>query len=196
MIKLKISRQIAKLVARLLQKPRIFLYWLLSDNPILGKPRCFQPIQSVGQGKLIFGKNVNVGVFPSPLFFSTYAYIEARKPSARIYIGENTWINNNFSVIADTTSITIGKRCLIGTSVEILDSDFHALSSTERASDKKSVAQSVIIEDDVFLGSNVKVMKGVTIGKGSVIGSGSIVTKSIPENVIAAGVPARVIRSI
>jgi maltose O-acetyltransferase len=50
----------------------------------------------------------------------------------------------------------------------------------------------VTIGDNVFIGSNVILLKGVSIGRNSVIGNGSIVTRSIPENVIAAGVPCRI----
>ena len=50
------------------------------------------------------------------------------------------------------------------------------------------------IEDKVWIGANVTVLKGVTIGKNAVIGAGSVVTKSIPENAIAIGAPAKVIR--
>ena len=53
-----------------------------------------------------------------------------------------------------------------------------------------------VISENVFIGDNVTILKGVTIGVNSVIGNGSIVTKSIPDNVIAAGNPARVIRNI
>ena len=48
----------------------------------------------------------------------------------------------------------------------------------------------------MFIGDNVTILKGVTIGANSVIGSGSVVTKNIPENTIAAGVPAKVIRNL
>ena len=54
----------------------------------------------------------------------------------------------------------------------------------------------VVVGQNVFLGSNVVILKGVTIGDNSVIANCSVVTKSIPENVIAAGVPAKVIRRL
>ena len=54
----------------------------------------------------------------------------------------------------------------------------------------------IIIEDNCFIGHGSIIMPGVTIGKNSIIGAGSIVTQSIPENSVAAGVPARVIKSI
>lgn len=52
----------------------------------------------------------------------------------------------------------------------------------------------VVIGDGVWIGTRVIIMPGVTIGKGSIIGAGAVVTKDIPENVIAVGVPAQVIK--
>ena len=57
------------------------------------------------------------------------------------------------------------------------------------------VAQPTIIEDGVFLGDHVVVLKGVTIGRGSVIGANSVVTRDVPPLTIAAGMPARAIRT-
>ncbi|MCS2572069.1 hypothetical protein NXX61_16750 [Bacteroides ovatus] len=54
----------------------------------------------------------------------------------------------------------------------------------------------IIIEDNVWLGMNVTVLKGVCIGENSLIGAGSIVTRDIPANVVAAGIPCRVVKSI
>jgi len=135
-------------------------------------------------------------VFPSPLFFSTYAYLEARNVTATISIGSGTWINNNFCAVADHSSIVIGSRCRIGPNVEILDSDFHGLRVEDRGLSRAEWAKAVSIGDDVFIGSNAKILKGVTIGSGSIIASGSIVTKDVPAGVIAGGNPARVIKAI
>ena len=153
-------------------------------------------MQGVGLGVIEFSGHVNIGVFPSPFFFSTYAYIEARNSSARISIGEGTWINNGFSAIAEHTSITIGRRVLIGTNVEIYDSDFHGIRVDDRNTSRAELAKPVIVEDDVFLGSNVRVLKGVTIGRGSVIANSSVVVKDVPPGVIAGGNPARVLTEI
>lgn len=68
----------------------------------------------------------------------------------------------------------------------------YRLASDPRAGKPKPV----IIEENVWIGEGVKVLKGVTIGKNSVIGAGSVVTKSIPDNVIAAGNPCKVIKQI
>ena len=54
----------------------------------------------------------------------------------------------------------------------------------------------VVIKDHVWIGANVTIMPGVTIGENSVIGAGSVVTRDIPDNVVACGVPCRVMREI
>jgi len=120
----------------------------------------------------------------------------ARGAGSLIEIGDNTWINNNFVAIAEHTAIKTGKNVLVGTNVEIYDSDFHGIERQLRRISDPAWARSVTICDDVFIGSNVKILKGVTIGQGSVIANGSIVTKSIPMNVIAGGIPAKVFRQI
>lgn len=176
--------------------PRVYLYRLLSNNQIHGKPIRIQPIQFLGLGSIHFKENVRVGVFPSPLYFSSYAYIEARTKGASICIGENTWINNNFCIIAHRSSIDIGRNCLIGTNVQIYDSDFHAIKHQDRGIPSLVKAEPVCIGDNVFIGSNVTILKGVSIGNGSVIAAGSIVCSSIPCNVVAGGNPAKVIKEI
>jgi maltose O-acetyltransferase len=196
MLKKRLQRRLASLLARMLQTPRVALYSLLSNNKYEGLPRRFQPLQTVGLGTIEFGSEVTVGCFPSPLFFSTYAYVEARQTTATVSIGRGTWINNDFSAIAEHTCITIGQNCLIGTSVEILDSDFHGIKVEERMSSRPEWARPVTIGNNVFIGSNVKIMKGVVIGNGSVIANGSIVTKDVPPGVIIGGNPAKVLRVI
>lgn len=192
----RLRRRSARLLTKLIQSPRVLLYRFLSTAHIEGRPTCYQPLQAVGAGEIHFSGMVRIGVFPSPLFFSTYAYLEARASTARISIGAGTWLNNGFSAIAEHTSITIGQRVLMGTNVEIVDSDFHGLLVEDRCRSLPAWARPVIVEDDVFIGSNVKVMKGVTIGRGAVIANGAVVVKDIPAGVIAGGNPARVIRAL
>lgn len=196
MFKEKIKRRLANWLGRITQYFRIFFYSALSTNRITGNPVRLQPIQAIGFGKILFGDDVKIGVFPSPFFYSTYAYIEARNPSASISIGSGTWINNNFCAIAEHTSITIGLNCFIGTNVQILDSDFHGMRLEERRISKAEWAKPVVVGDNVFIGSDVKILKGVSIGSGAVIGSGSLVIRDIPAAVIAVGSPARVIRTV
>lgn len=77
---------------------------------------------------------------------------------------------------------TVGERCHIGSGAVLAG-------VIEPAS-----AQPVIIEDDVLIGANAVVIEGVRVGKGSVVAAGSIVIQDVPEGVVVAGVPARVVK--
>jgi maltose O-acetyltransferase len=150
----------------------------------------------LGNGIVEFEKNVKLGYFPSPFFLSGYIHLETRGNNSSIIFGEDTNVNNNFVAIAEHKTITIGRRCFIGTNVEIYDSDFHGISVQDRRTSDPENSKPVLIGNDVFIGSNVKIMKGVVIGNGSVIANGSIVVSEIPQSVIAGGNPARVLKSI
>jgi len=83
---------------------------------------------------------------------------------------------------------------LIGFSLNVINCDFHGLGVSERNLEPPS--KDVSIDDNVFLGSNVTILKGVKIGENSVIASGSVVVKDIPPNAIAAGNPCVVIGTV
>jgi len=120
--------------------------------------------------------------------------LQARSRNSRITVGDGTYFSNNVQVIAET-HVRIGTKCLIGDGVLIMDSDGHNLTA-ERRHEGPSLAGDIVIDDNVFIGSRVIVLKGVTIGKDSVIGAGSVVVRSIPPGVIAAGNPAKVLRPL
>lgn len=192
----KILRKIRGGIRLVFQKTRIYFYSLMSPNKVEGKLRLLQPAMLCGSGRIIVERGVTIGFFPSPQFFSTYSHIEARSSKAVIEIKAGTWISNNFCVIADHTSIYIGENCRIGSNVEIIDSDFHGLSVTERNISKPERARPVLISNDVFLGSNVKILKGVVVGEGAIVANGSVVFESIPAFAIAAGNPAKIVRNL
>lgn len=76
----------------------------------------------------------------------------------------------------------------------IVDSDFHGIPPDARA--EPSPSQPVHIGNNVWLGSRVMVLKGVTIGDNAVVAAGGVVTKDVPANTLAGGVPAKVLRII
>lgn len=186
----------SRIVFSLTRKLRVAFYKLLSDQTIEGPALLLQATQTRGPGRIISGRNVVIGYFPSPHFFSTYAYLECRSPQAIIQIGQGTRINNAFVAICEYTSIDIGENCLIGTHVEIVDSDFHALEASVRKKNGHGASAPVRIGNDVFIGSNVKIMKGVSVGDGAVIANGSVVVRDINPQTLAAGVPATVVKSL
>ncbi len=183
-----------KLIEVFLQKPRVFFYYFLSNIPINAKKH--QPILANGEGIIKIGKNVNFGVRYSKDYYTRYGYLNARRKESCIEIGDNTWINNNITIISDGKKISIGKSCLIGTDVEILDSDFHDLDPKYRFGGKNILKGDVVIQDNVFIGNGVTILKGVTIGKNSVIGNRSVVVNSIPENSVVVGTPAKVVKQL
>ena len=196
MLILKIRRRLAWYAIRLVQTFRVAWYAVLSTNQVAGKPVRFQPLQAAGAGKILCGVNVRIGVFPSPGFLDSYAYIEARNASARVTIGSGTWISNGFRCIAEHTAVSIGENCLIGTNVEILDSDFHGLDLHERNVSKPEWGRPVVLEDNVFVGSNARILKGVRIGAGSVIANSSVVISDVPPMTVVGGIPARMLRAV
>lgn len=185
----------SRFLIKLIQLPRIIFYKLLSNS--LGNSKNVkvnQPVLKIGKG-VINLYNCTIGYWPSPYFWTTYAHIEARNNTAEVFIGAETCINNNVVIIADKSSIFIDKKVLIGANVFITDSDFHGLDAYNRLNGEYD-CQAVYINENVFIGSNVTILKGVTIGANSIISAGAVVSKSIPENVIAGGVPAKVIRDL
>lgn len=114
--------------------------------------------------------------------------ITTQDPFALIIIGNHCGFSG--TVVGAFSSIKIGNNVRCGANTLITDSDWH--NDDPRAGKPAPV----IIEENVWLGEGVKVLKGVTIGKNSVIGAGSIVVKSIPENVVAAGNPCKVIKRL
>ncbi len=112
-------------------------------------------------------------------------------PGAKLVIGAGTYLNYGVSFSAHR-ELLIGENCLIGNYAVVMDGDYHDLFD-HRLPGKSAP---VIIEDDVWLGLRVTVLKGVRIGRGSVIGAGSVVTEDIPPYSLAFGVPAKVIKAL
>ncbi len=176
-------------------KLRILKYSFLSEcQNVVGKPILNQPLLLNGKGKISFGENCKFGYKSSPMFYSSYCYIEARNVDSRIFFGKNNYFNNNCR-IESTDKIEFGSNILVGVNCSFLDNDGHNLTIDNRKRGLPNAAP-IQIGNNVFFGDNVTVLKGVTIGDNSVIGNGSVVTKSIPSNTIAVGNPAKVIREL
>lgn len=137
------------------------------------------------------GKNVYL---QGPIYFD-FGY--------NISMGDGSYANFNFTVL-DEGKVTIGKSVFIGPNVSLL-TPIHPLCWQDRNSFLNTETNqttnlertgAITIQDNCWLGGNVTICGGVTIGEGSVIGAGSVVTRDIPPNSLAAGVPCKVIRSI
>jgi acetyltransferase-like isoleucine patch superfamily enzyme len=180
-------------LGRILRRARVFKYRVLSTcRRVSGSPVALQPVLFVGNGTIRLGQNVEFGWPTSALFYTGYCHVEASTHESVIEFGDGAQINNNTFIKSEGPGIRIGARALLGSYVEIFDSDFHDLRANRRRDGQAQMAP-VELGEDVFIGDGVKILKGVSIGAHSVIGAGSVVTTSIPAGVIAAGNPARVI---
>lgn len=126
--------------------------------------------------------------------------------NGHIEIGDFTVINHNTFINADN-SIKIGKYCLIARDVLIQDNNSHPVCPTERI--KQAIAHydvptdtyqsenaPIEISDAVWIGTKAIILKNVKIGYGSVIAAGAVVTKNIPALSVAAGNPAKIVKTI
>jgi acetyltransferase-like isoleucine patch superfamily enzyme len=180
----------------LARQPRIWKYRALSDcRQVSGTPLILQPVLFLGPGRIAIGEDVRFGWRQSPDFYTGYCQLEVSKPEATIAIGAGTEFSNSVMLKSEGAGISIGHGGLIGSWVEIFDSDFHDLHPDRRRSGTPSMAP-VEIGDNVYLGQGARILKGATIGDGSVIGASAVVVGTIPAGVVAAGNPARVIREL
>ncbi len=113
--------------------------------------------------------------------------------------GKNIHIGNNFTgnynlTILDVKEVYIGDNVMIGPNT-LITTVGHPISPKGRR-EHLAFAEPITIKDDVWIGGNVTILPGVTIGENVVIGAGSVVTKDIPDNSLAVGIPARVKKEI
>lgn len=139
--------------------------------------------ESSGILKDLFGTETDVHI--EPPFFCDYG--------TNISLGKKVFMNFN-CIILDVAPVTIGNFVLFGPAVQIYTA-LHPVHAAERRVGLES-GSPVVIGDDVWIGGGAIVCPGVSIGARSVIGAGSVVTRDIPEDVLAAGNPCRVIRSL
>ena len=106
------------------------------------------------------------------------------------------YMNNDCEIVC-FDSITIGKDVAISKRAVIRDSDNHTVKDLVAvdSSAKREITAPIRIGNHVWIGMNVTILKGVTIGDGAIIAAGSVVNKDIPANCLAAGVPAKVIKT-
>lgn len=148
-----------------------------------------------GKKNIIIGENckLNSGPRTNPLTGFLFCSIGADK-NGKVIIGNNVGISN--SSIYSQNKIIIHDNVNIGNSTTILDTDFHSIDYKLR-DDYNSVKRApIVIKNNAWIGCNCIVLKGVTIGENSIVSAGSVVTKSIPDNEIWGGNPAKFLKKI
>jgi acetyltransferase-like isoleucine patch superfamily enzyme len=186
-------------VRRWLILPYVKLIFVMNDIP-WGKDWQFYGvpiIQRHRRSMMQFGPHLSLrsSVRTNPLGPTHPVILCTWQERALLEIGAHFGMTGGSIVAAER--ITIGEHVAVGANTTIIDTDFHPLDSQERRSHpQKANTAPVIIEDDVFIGMNSLILKGVRIGQGSIVGAGSVVTKDVPDGVIVAGNPARVIGNV
>lgn len=146
-------------------------------------------INALSEKGIIMGSNVSIA--RDCIIICTGVIAQKGKG---ITIGDGTGINAR-AYLSGQGGIEIGRNVIFGPEVKIF-SENHNYADHELAIKAQGVTRKgVIIGDNCWLGAGTTVLDGVTIGEGCVIAAGSVVTRSIPENSIAAGVPARIIKN-
>jgi acetyltransferase-like isoleucine patch superfamily enzyme len=155
---------------------------------IYGRP----VIQRYRPSRISIGRGLELRSWFSanPLGITRRCLLATWGAGAIIEIGEDVGMSG--VAICAQTRVTIGNRVVIGANSVVTDTDFHSLDASHRFSTGTSLP--ISIEDDVFVGMHVLILKGVCIGRGAVIGAGSVVTRNVPAGAVVAGNPARIVR--
>lgn len=173
----------------LVRKAIIFFYSLITApfnlrhcNKVGKRVRTRRRPNIENMGAIVIGDDVNINSrnVQTDLVTGPNGYLE---------IGDSTSINFGVSIVANK-KIMIGERVRIGPYTMIYDSNMHVHGNRY----ERAPGDPVTIDDDVWLASRVMVMKGSRVGKGSIVAAGSVVSGIIPPYVVAAGIPARIVR--
>ncbi len=190
---LRFDRSFLRLRTWIWRRKAAWQAWVNGGNASLIKCSVEAPLRINGRGTVILD-DTTIGYRLGPRVGNGESVLQARREKSLIKIGKNTNINNNLTIICNE-KVEIGCDCLIGEEVKIYDSDFHGIHPENRRGNKGKIA-SVTIGNNVWIGSRAIILKGVQIGTGSIIGAASVVTSDVPENVIFAGSPARLVQHL
>lgn len=166
---------------------KLGIQWQLKNVQRIGKEiELTGPVIIRNAGTIEIGDQVRLeGNWHKPI------YISLARPDAKLIIENNAGINYGVE-ISLVKEVFIGAYSFISIDCLIYDTDWHSLDGLDR---DVPVAPTRIGRG-VWLGARVTVLKGVTIGNNTVVAANSVVTHDLPNNVLAAGNPAKVIRSI
>lgn len=183
-------------------------YWLrrLRDGVelSLAKLHLFPQFDAVGPGchvarprqVRVHGPNITLGAYvhlratPTQKIWLTAWRHPSRE--GRIHIDDYSLISPGVRIIS-SNRVTLGRSVMLASYTYITDSDWH---DTYDRTEELGKHAPVHLADNVWVGDGAMICKGVTIGRNSIIGARSVVTGDIPENVIAAGNPATVVRRL
>jgi acetyltransferase-like isoleucine patch superfamily enzyme len=137
------------------------------------------------------------------VFFSDGCIVSVRREmsaagafvESSLTVGERTFFNEYCNIRCGGGDISIGRECLFGEFVSLIGSTHNFGRGVSVISSGIDMARrNIVIGDNVWVGAGVTILPGVTVGSGVVIGANSVVVRDVPDDVVVAGSPARVIR--
>ena len=131
----------------------------------------------------LFGHDVDSSLRVFPPFYTDFG--------KNIHIGKNVFINACCH-FQDHGGVTLGDGCQIGHNVVFATLN-HGMAPEDRGT---TYPAPIRLGENVWVGSNATILQGVSIGDNSIVAAGAVVTRDVPENVIVAGVPAKIIKTI
>ena len=192
---MKGSVMMLKEIKSIIKKILGIKYYSLGSNSFIAYPnQIMNPTKD--KSKIVIGDNSTI-----------HCQIQILGHGGQVRIGNHCFVGEN-SYIWSGKSVHIGDRVLIGHNCNVFDNDGHPFDKDERHAQFKKIFsdghpkninlsdREVIIEDDVWIGANVTVLKGTRIGKGAIIGAGSIVSRNIEPFTVNAGSPSKILRRL
>jgi acetyltransferase-like isoleucine patch superfamily enzyme len=176
---------------------KVYSMWISTNFKEFGNLSIiYYPIVIVGGKYITIGRNTKLG---AEGFLTAWDFYRGENYNPEIIIGDNNWIGEGFHITSNN-KIIIGNGVLMGKKVTISDNSHGKIEINQLSIppiDRKLYSKGIVdIKDNVWIGDKVTILAGVTIGKNAIIGANSVVTKDIPENCVAGGIPARVIKYI
>lgn len=153
-----------------------------------------QRLGSIGKGTFL-DRNVQLLRFPKNIYLGKDVVAKegvkicSCNQNAQVHIGDRTTLGYNTMLFA-SSNITIGNDCLIAPFVYIVDSD-HQMRKGQRINEQPNVVEPISIGNDVWIASNVTILRGVAIGDGAVIAANSVVNTDVSPYDIYGGTPAK-----
>ncbi len=183
------------------------LYFKLNGITFGRRMEVLNKVYIKGNGQIVIGDDFEFrsGDNTNAICRNIRGTLYTMSPEARIVIGDRVGISS--ACLWAKERITIGNDVNIGGDCLIMDNDAHPIDYLQRRrSYEKEVGTEnyrqkigtapIEIGDDVWIGARCQILKGVHVGARSIIAAGSVVTKDVPADVIAGGIPCRVIKNI
>jgi maltose O-acetyltransferase len=149
-------------------------------------------VSILNHGDITVGDDVSMKARPQGTNYS--CSLRTYYAESLIEIGHRARLNG--TVIHCNCHVRLGCDVWLGPGVIVCDNDSHPPVLSLQLRDGRPPEAPVVIEDGVWIGMRSTILKGVTIGRNTIVAAGSTVTRSLPANVLAGGVPARVIKEL